>query len=95
MQKDEIIKKTAEIIRKHLGSGYRIILFGSWARGNALEASDIDMGILGKEKAQWDAMVKIREEVGDIPTLRKIDVVDLNLVDEGFKKSALKYAKTL
>lgn len=96
MGKEEIIKKVSAIIRHYLPpQDYKICLFGSWARSGALETSDIDIGILGKKKAPFELMVKIREEVENIPTLRSIDVVDLNLVDESFKRGVLSYARLL
>ena len=95
MEKDEIIKKTARIVRKYVPDDYKIYVFGSWAKGNALETSDIDIGILGKEKVKWSSMAKILEKTENIPTLRSIDVVDLNSVGEDFKNNVLEYAKIL
>lgn len=95
MEKEDIIKEVASIISKHLASNYKILLFGSWAKGDALETSDIDIAILGEKKVPWDLMVKIRQEIDNLPTLRKIDVVDLNSVEDRFKNSVLQYAKPL
>lgn len=83
------------IIKKYLGEEYRTYLFGSWAKGNALETSDIDIGILGNKKVPWSIMTKINEEIRMIPTLRKIDVVDFAASDERFRKAALESAKEL
>ena len=95
MEKYEIIKKTAGIVKEYVPSDCKIYIFGSWAKGNALETSDIDIGILGKEKVKWSSMAKILEKTENIPTLRSIDVVDLNSVGEDFKNNVLKYAKIL
>lgn len=95
MDKRLILQEVLRIIRKHLDTEYKIYLFGSWAKGDALEASDLDIGILGKEKAPWSIMTKISQEIQNIPTLRKVDIVDLNTSDERFRKSALKDAKEL
>lgn len=95
MNKDKIIKEIVKIIKEHLSLDYKILLFGSWAKGNAMDVSDIDIGILGKGKAPWSLMVKILEKVENIPTLRKIDIVDLNAVEENFKSNVLQYAKPL
>lgn len=90
-----LIKEGVEIIRKHLSLDFRIFLFGSWAKGNALETSDIDIGILGKEKVPWPIMTKILEDIKEIPTLRKIDVIDLRTKEESFRDNILNYAKAL
>lgn len=95
MDKNTIIKKIIKIIRNYLSGDYKILIFGSWAKDDALETSDIDVGILGKEKVLWSLMVKILEEVEKIPTLRSIDIVDLNSVDENFKNNVLRYGKVL
>jgi len=95
MDKSAIIKKVTKIIRKYLSDDYKIMLFGSWAKNNALETSDIDIGILGKEKVPWSIMVKMLEEIDGIPTLRSIDVVDLQTKEETFKSNIMQYAKTL
>lgn len=95
MKKDKIIKETVQIVKEGISDDYKIVLFGSWAKGNALETSDIDIGILGKEKVAWSSMAKILEGVKNIHTLRSIDVVDLNSVDRSFKDNVMKYAKIL
>jgi predicted nucleotidyltransferase len=95
MNVQTIIKETSSIIRKHLSSDYRIILFGSQAKDNALTSSDIDIAVVGKEKVPSITMAKIRDEVDEIKTLRGIDVVDLMTVDESYRKNVLLYAKEI
>lgn len=95
MDKKVIINKITECIKKYLSGDYKIFLFGSWAKGGALETSDIDIGIYGKKEVPWDLMVKILGEVEEIPTLRKIDVLDLNAKEKIFRDNVLSYAKPL
>ena len=95
MQKDAIISEVVKIIRDSIGEDCKILLFGSWARGNATETSDMDIGILSTEKIPWDTMVKILGQVRAIPTLRKIDVLDLNAKEKSFRDNVLSYAKVL
>lgn len=95
MKKEIIIKQIKKTIRGKLPLNFKILLFGSWARGDALKTSDLDIGILGKKKVPWPIMVKILEEVEEIPTLRKIDIVDLNATEKKFKNNVLKHAKIL
>lgn len=95
MDKSEIKQAVIRIIRKYLGDEYKIVLFGSWAKGNALENSDIDIGILGQEIVKWETMSKIREEVDGLSTLRSIDVVDLNSLEESYRNNIINYAQTL
>ncbi|MBI5022601.1 MAG: nucleotidyltransferase domain-containing protein [Candidatus Magasanikbacteria bacterium] len=95
MKKELILKQIKKKIRNELPLDYKILLFGSWARGDALKTSDLDIGILGKKKIPWSIMVKILESVEKIPTLRKIDIVDLNATEKRFKNNALKHAKII
>ena len=95
MNVQAIIQQTSSIIRKHLSRDYRIMLFGSQAKGDALTTSDVDIAVVGKEKVPPLTMAKIRDEVQEIRTLRGIDVVDLMTVDESYRKNVLSYAKEI
>lgn len=95
MEKGKIVEEVEKIVRNYLPEDYKILIFGSWAQDKALKGSDIDIGILGKEKAPWSSMTKISQAVEKIPTLRSIDIVDLNAVEENFKNKVLEYAKVL
>lgn len=95
MDKNVLIKEVIAIIRKYLSPEYKIYLFGSWAKGNAVKTSDIDIGILGKKKIAEKIMDEITRETDIIPTLRNIDIVDLNAKSESFKKKVLGYGKII
>lgn len=61
-------------IRK-IGEKYgceKIVLFGSRARGDNLERSDIDLAVYGLEK---DKEGRFWWDIDDLPTLLKIDLV--------------------
>lgn len=88
MEKEAIIEEVAKRIRVHLGAEYSIVLFGSEARGTARERSDIDIGILGPETVPWHIYSAITDDIEEIPTLRKIDVVDLRAVQATFREKA-------
>ena len=90
----EIQKEVVQIIHKYLGRDANIYLFGSWARGNANPTSDIDIAIRIPEQDR-SKFYLIREEVDELRTLRKIDIVDLSFVSEEFEKHIFKYARPL
>ena len=95
MEKEAIIREVTKIIRSYLDEEYALFLFGSWAKGDARPTSDLDIGVLGKTKVPWEIMVKIRHSIEGIPTLRSIDIVDLNATENSFKETALKHAQLL
>ena len=46
----------------------KVILFGSYARGDATESSDLDLVVIEPEVGnQFDEMVRLRNEVGAMP----------------------------
>ncbi|KKU14337.1 hypothetical protein A3I34_00065 [Candidatus Jorgensenbacteria bacterium RIFCSPLOWO2_02_FULL_45_12] len=96
MDKKDIIKEVTNIIKRHLPEGnYKILLFGSQARGDDYPESDIDIGILGDSKISFEMFSRILHEKDGILTLRKIDIIDLNSVGESFKKEVLSYARRI
>lgn len=91
-----ILARVTGIIRHHLPEpSFRILLFGSWAALTSDPTSDIDVAILGDGSVDPLTMARIREEVERLPTLRKVDVVDLWTVEERFRQSVMKRAETL
>lgn len=95
MDKDAIIDELIKAIRLYLGEEYKILLFGSWARGDAAPTSDLDIGIFGPGKVPYDIMGRIKRIAQAVPTLRTIDIVDLCAKNESFRTAVLQYAKAL
>jgi predicted nucleotidyltransferase len=75
--------------------GYKVILFGSRARGNADRTSDFDVGILGERPLDLKKFYKIADALEALPTLYSIDWVDLNRTSEKLRQQALKEGKVL
>ena len=69
---------------------YAVFVFGSRADGSAHLRSDIDIGILGKQRLPALIKLTIEEklEESDIPL--RIEFIDFYRADESFKKEALK-----
>lgn len=96
MDKEEVIREILDIIHRHLPRGeFKVMLFGSWAKDTAEPTSDIDIGILGPKAIDSFLLLRLKEEIKGIPTLRRIDVVDLNEADEAFRNEVLSYARVL
>ena len=95
MSKEAVLQEVVRIIRRHLPESYRVFLFGSWAKGNALPTSDLDVAILGAEPVPWELMAKILHAKDEIPTLRSIDLVDLASKGQVFRDGVLQYAQPI
>lgn len=90
--KQEILK----IVGKHLDlAKYRVFFFGSRVAGKGTDRSDIDVGIEGPEPVPAAAMLDIQEEIENLPTLYKVEIVDFHHVAPIFKEVALQHTETI
>ncbi len=70
---EEIYTRLAELARQH--GARRLVLFGSRARGDFHERSDIDLAIYGMPEHSRGAFWLEAEE---LPTLLKLDIVHIS-----------------
>ncbi len=91
-----LLREVVRIVRKHVpDDSYDIFLFGSWATLHSLPTSDIDVGILGPGPLDFRLMAQVREQIDGLPTLRKIEVVDLWNVEDRFREKAERNAERI
>ena len=76
-------------------SGYKVVLFGSRARQNHRERSDFDIGVIGDAPLPLATYYRIADFFESLPTLYRIDWVDLNCAVDKLRENALKNAKVL
>ena len=76
MQESELIEAVHKIVRANLTSEYRLMLFGSAATGHSVPGSDLDLAIMGPAIVPAHTMAVMNAAVANIPTLRKIDLLD-------------------
>ncbi|PAV12643.1 hypothetical protein ASJ81_20050 [Methanosarcina spelaei] len=67
-----------------------VILFGSRARGDYSRVSDIDIGILPKNRLDRKKLVLLKEKIDNLNFPYTVDVVDLSKVSEAFREKALR-----
>ena len=93
----KVLDMVRDVIRKKKDrlAGYRIILFGSRARREYGARSDFDIGVYGDTSLPVDLYSEIESDFDDLPTLYKIDWVDLHKVSPRFRAQALKESITL
>jgi len=87
-------RKLKSEIREIIGSYldlklYRVFFFGSRVGGKNSERSDIDIAIDGPEEIPGNIMVEIRNEIDNLPTLYRFDIVDFKKVSPEFRASAV------
>lgn len=86
---EKLKREILEIIGRHLDlNAYQIFFFGSRVTGKGDERSDIDIGIEGAEEIPYEIMARIRDDIENLPTLYKIEIVDFKKVSNDFREVA-------
>ena len=95
METEQIIQEARRLIKGELDEKHQAFLFGSWAKGTATSKSDVDIAIDGEQSLSDEQLSALRRLLETIPTLRKIDLIDLRRVDAEFRQDVLEHAKPL
>lgn len=78
-------------VRKYLpDKDLSVFIFGSRATNDNLRYSDVDIGIMGKEKIKGNLLTAIEEELENSRLPYRINLVDFQNVSSDFKKVALR-----
>jgi nucleotidyltransferase substrate binding protein (TIGR01987 family) len=91
MTKEDLIKKTVEIVLKHAKPS-RIYLYGSMVDDTATAGSDIDIAY---DDPKFRENEKITAEVEELSALVKIDVKNVALAEDRFKKRVVDTGRVL
>lgn len=73
MQMEEIMTRIIYLCKEY--DAHKVILFGSRAKGTSTSRSDIDIAVSGLKGSD---VYELQEKLEDIPTLYKIDLVDMD-----------------
>ena len=75
--------------------GHKVVLFGSRASGRARTLSDFDIGVIGEQPLPIRDFYAIEDSLEDLPTLYRIDWVDLNKAAPSLRQRALDHAEVI
>ena len=70
-------------------------MFGSWTTLEAAPTSDIDIAIEGATVVDSTVMSEVHEEIDKLPTLRKIQIIDIQQVHDRFRDRVLSQGQAL
>ncbi|KKT28737.1 hypothetical protein A3G55_03750 [Candidatus Giovannonibacteria bacterium RIFCSPLOWO2_12_FULL_44_25] len=88
---EKLKKEILSILTKRLDlKKYKVFFFGSRVSGGGTDRSDVDIGIEGQEHIPAKVIWEIEEDIENLPTLYKLEIVDFADVAEKFKSVALK-----
>lgn len=93
MTRDEqILEMIRGVIRRFDSDlqGYSVFLFGSRAAGTARPRSDFDIGVLGDRPLPIGVFSRVADYLEELPTLYRIDWVDLATVSDRVRGEALR-----
>ena len=71
MKVEEVIERAAKLCKE--SGAKKVFLFGSRAKGTALERSDIDIAVSGVKEV--DLLI---QEIEELPTLYSVDIVNMD-----------------
>lgn len=98
MTREEQIKSMiANVMRKFSPQlrGHKVVLFGSRASGKARLRSDFDVGVIGDKPLPVKVFYEIDDMLDSLPTLYRIDWVDLNNAAPTLRQRALDHAEVI
>ncbi len=93
MQIDDTNIRKIEVMAEVIAKKYNIlfiIIYGSVARGDVKEDSDIDIALLGREKIPFKSLVAINNDFIDVFNNDKIDIKSLHGVNPLFRYEVTK-----
>jgi predicted nucleotidyltransferase len=71
---DKVIKELQEVFDRHKNIS-KVLIFGSRAKGNFREGSDIDLAALGTG-LDYKQLLQILTEIDDLELLYSVDLID-------------------
>lgn len=86
----EVMRQSASKLR-----GHKVVLFGSRASGRARLRSDFDIGVIGDQPLPIKDFYAIDNMLENLPTLYKIDWVDLNKAAPSLRERALTQSEVI
>lgn len=89
---ERLMDAISELALAYSEKGVQLFIFGSFATQTDEKTSDLDLGVLWETEPSKRLFIELYESVLQLPTIRKIDLVDMSIVDEKFRENALKNA---
>jgi len=91
-REQQVLNMIREVFRQFADElqGHKVYLFGSRAAGAMRPRSDFDIGVLGEEALSSSLFSRIGDRLDALPTLYRIDWVDLTTVSARFRAEAMR-----
>jgi len=73
---DSVISELQDVFRRHANIS-KVLIFGSRAKGNYREGSDIDLVAIGND-LDYSQLIKILTEIDNLELIYSVDLLDYN-----------------
>lgn len=83
-----VLSRLQELGRKYSSQGVELFVFGSHARKDPRPNSDLDLGVEWHRPVSRTIFREICEDIDDLPTIRKVDLVDFSKVSPAWREVA-------
>lgn len=84
-----------KIAASYRDEGVELFLFGSFARSDNRRTSDLDLGVSWHREHSREVFTRLSEEIEELPTIRKVDLVDMSEASLELQRMALADKKSL
>lgn len=81
---DQELETVRAILRRHLGSEFRVFAFGSRAGGRVKPWSDLDLSIEGSGPVPLSILAALADDFDESGLIWKVDLVDRTTVNDAF-----------
>lgn len=90
-----LVSRLEALGRKYQEQGVELFVFGSLAREDGRPNSDLDLGIEWRKPVSPALFRQICRDVDDLPTVRRVDLVDFSNVSPAWREIASRHRISL
>ena len=83
-----LVSRLKALGRKYRAEGVELFIFGSQSRKDRRPNSDLDLGVEWHRPVSPDLFRTICRDVEDLPTIRKVDLVDFSKASPAWREVA-------
>lgn len=84
-----LLQRLQQLAQTYRQAGVELFVFGSFARGDQRPTSDLDLGGEWASERDPQTFTRLYWDVQQLPTIRKIELVDFTQVGPRFKRVAV------
>lgn len=83
-----LVRRLRELSRKYRAEGLSLFIFGSFAQSRQRPTSDLDLGVEWREEPRPEVFLRLYWDVQELPTVRRMDLVDFSQTSSEFSRVA-------